>query len=192
MKLIFQEIDFKKLYESNKRVYLFNGAKASTPSDLQYIQHGELKEYHKGFLTAHRSPWYAIENKEIAPIWISVFHRTSLKVVRNETEAKNLTTFHGVYLQDRYNNKKFINVFFCYLLTPVCQSILAEYKREYGDGLDKFEPNDLNNAMVLDLSLLSDNDVSKILDCYDLLKGRYASTSDIIKRLNRIFESYMH
>lgn len=190
-KLIFQEADFKKLYDSNKRVYLFNGAKASTQSDLQYIQYGESKEYHKSYLNAHRAPWYSVENKEIAPIWISVFHRASLKVVRNETEAKNLTTFHGIYLQDRYNNEKFINVFFCYLLTPICQSILAECKREYGDGLDKFEPNDLNNAMVLDLSLLTDGDICRILNCYDLLKAENANRTEILNQLNSIFMTYM-
>ncbi len=190
-KLIFQENDFQELYLSNKKVYIFNGNSATNEHDFAYINYGVTNNFDKGFLTSHRSPWYSLENKDVAPIWISVFNRASLKVVRNETESKNLTTFHGVYLNDEYNNDRVANILFCYLLTPVSQCILKINKREYGGGLEKFEPNDLNNAQILNIDLISSDDSIKILSLYEQLKRNEQECVEVIETLNNIFCSYL-
>lgn len=190
-KIVFQEHDFQELYTSNKKVYVFNGEQATSKNDFEYIKWGEKEGFNKTFLTSHRSPWYSLEKKESAPIWISVFSRNSLKVIRNETQAKNLTTFHGVYLKDEYNNDKITNILFCYLLTPISQHILKTNKREYGGGLDKFEPNDLNNAQILNIEVISADDADKILSLYDQLKQNEKCCSEVILNLNNIFCSYL-
>lgn len=188
---IFQEKDFSDLLLSNKKVYLFDGTKAKIVNDYNYISFGEKNKYHKSYLNSHRNPWYLLEKKQTAPIWISVFNRNGLKVVRNETSAKNLTTFHGIYFSDEFFDEDFINIFYCYLLSPICQMLLKECKREYGGGLDKFEPNDLNNAKVLDISTLSYADKCEILALYNQIRDRQNNFSTIIERLNNIFTSYM-
>lgn len=190
-KLVFQESDFQELYSSNKKVYIFNGSNATNERDFDYINYGETNGFDKSYLTSHRSPWYSLENKEIAPIWISVFNRNALKIVRNETQCKNLTTFHGVYLNEEYNNDKTANILFCYLLTPISQYILKTNKREYGGGLDKFEPNDLNNAQILNIDVISDDDSIKILSLYEQLKRNEQRYSEVIETLNNIFCSYL-
>lgn len=190
-KLVFQESDFQELYLSNKKVYIFNGNNATNECDFAYINYGKTNNFDKSFLTSHRSPWYSLENKDIAPIWISVFNRSSLKVVRNETESKNLTTFHGVYLNDEYNNDKIANILFCYLLTPVSQCILKTNKREYGGGLEKFEPNDLNNAQILNINIISNDDSVKILSLYEKLKRNEQEYTEVIEALNDIFCLYL-
>ncbi len=189
--LVFKEKDFHNLYLSNKKVFIFNGEQATSKNDFEYIKFGEENNYNKSYLNSHRSPWYSLEKKEIAPIWISVFNRASLKVVRNETQTKNLTSFHGVYLNDDYNNDRYINIFFCYLLTPICRRLLQNSKREYGGGLDKFEPNDLNNARIINISLITDDDSARILDLYQQLKSEENNSTKIIQNLNNIFESYL-
>ena len=188
---IFQEKDFLDLLLSNKKVYLFDGTKAKTMNDYDYILFGEKNKYHKSYLNSHRNPWYLLEEKQIAPIWISVFNRNGLKVIRNETLTKNLTTFHGIYFNDEFLSEDFINIFYCYLLTPICQTLLKESKREYGGGLDKFEPNDLNNAKVLDLSIISDKDTCEILALYNQIRDNQHDFSTIVERLNNVFISYM-
>lgn len=190
-KLVFQEDEFQKLYLANKKVFLFDGEKSTNNKDLKYIAFGEQNDFHKSYLNSHRSPWYALENKAVAPIWISVFNRASLKVVRNNTQAKHLTTFHGVYFNERYSDEKYINILYCYLLTPICHRILQKNKREYGGGLDKFEPNDLNEAYVIDISSISNEDIINILDLYEQLKMDESNSSEIIEKLNNIFESYI-
>ncbi len=190
-KLIFQENDFQELYASNKKVHIFNGNNAISENDFAYIKFGENNNFDKSYLTSHRTPWYSVEKKEHAPIWISVFNRNSMKIVRNETQSKNLTTFHGVYLNDNYNNEKTTNILFCYLLTPISQKILKINKREYGGGLDKFEPNDLNNAQILNIDVISADDSIKILSLYEQLKQDKQCYSTIIENLNVIFSSYL-
>lgn len=185
--IIFTDSSFKRLEDLNNKVYIFNGEEAKTEEDREYIKTGEARGVHTAYLTSHRNPWYAVEKKEAAPILICVFSRDHLKMIRNELEIKNLTTFHGLYLNDP--EPEFANVLFCYLITPVAQEILFQSKREYGGGLTKFEPNDLNEASMLDLRMINSADKEKILKIYNEIK----EVNKIIKldELNRIFRKYL-
>ena len=185
--LIFDKNEFEKLYSMDKKVFLFNGEDASTDDDLSYIKYGEKIEVNKGFLTSHRTPWYALENKPPAPIWVSVFNRGNIKVVRNEAGVKNLTTFHGLYTNGLSEQE--INILFCYLLTPTANRILKQNKREYGDGLDKFEPNDLNNSKIINIKNLTGEIKSKVLTCYNKLKNVHSDSGIVIQELDNIFRN---
>ena len=60
--------------------------------------------------------------------------------------------------------------------------------REYGNGLSKFEPNDLNKGMMLDLRLLSDNDKQEIEKPYRKIQdGDDSAVSSIDNLLRRVF-----
>lgn len=188
-KPIFNEDSLRELINDNKKIFLFDGTKANTNFDYEYIHQGEKKGYNKGFLTSHRSPWYSIENKQVFPIWISVFSRNGLKIVRNESLIKNLTTFHGVSFHNSCYTSEDINILFSYLLTPLAQKILYINKREYGNGLDKFEPNDLNDAFILNIQVLSQLDRQKVLTLYDRLNDD--DGKQVIRVLNDIFLPYV-
>ena len=82
--LIMTESYFKNLFDDNKKMFIFDGRNKRTKSDLDYITYGEDIGVNKSYLNSHRDPWYGIEDKCAAPIWISVFSRDKLKVVRNE------------------------------------------------------------------------------------------------------------
>ncbi len=179
--LKFKQEDFERLYNQNKNVFIFNGKNAKDKCDNEYISYGESKGYNRTYLTSHRNPWYAIEEKKAAPIFISVFNRNKLKVVKNETMVKNLSTFHSLYIK----NQDLENLYFCYLITPTAQKILLQNKREYGEGLDKFEPNDLNNAYVLNMNIISPKDKEKVLQIYENI------TADDICLLDSIFIKYL-
>ena len=167
-------------------MYVFDGRNKTTSGDNKYIEYGESLNVNKSYLNSHRFPWYGIEDKKPAPIWISVFSRNNLKIIRNELMIKNLTTFHGVY--PLINDEESINIFYCYLLTPLAQKILRLNKRECGEGLDKFEPNDLNNAMILDLNIINQNDKNEILEIYETLKNKNLIE---IEKLEFIFSKYV-
>ena len=186
--LILDKKEFKKLNDENKKVYIFNGKEAINKNDYAYITKGEVAGYNETYLTSHRKPWYALEDKKSAPILFSVFCRKKLKVIRNELMIKNLTTFHGFYFNNEVS-QNFINIFFCYLLTPVAQRLLFNNKREYGDGLDKFEPNDLNNAEIIDITKIKEIDKIKILQIYDRLRNE--SSEKLVNDLNNIFYNYV-
>lgn len=186
--LIFDNSEFVKLKKLNKKVFLFNGKKAINPSDYKYINKGEEIGVNKTYLTSHRTPWYSIEEKQSAPILFSVFCRNKIKIIRNEAMIKTLTTFHGLYFHNQVT-ENYINIFFCYLLTPIAQKILFKNKREYGSGLDKFEPNDLNDAHILNINKIKEADKNKILKIYEQLK--IGNSEQLIFNLNNIFLYYV-
>lgn len=185
--IVFTNESFKRLYFKDKKVYLFDGTKAKSENDFGYIKYGESINADKAYLTSHRSPWYLIEEKKVAPILISVFSREKIKIIRNEVAIKNLTTFHGLHLNN--DDVEFHNIMFCYLLTPLAKELLYLSRREYGDGLTKFEPNDLTKADILDLRILDDKDKLTITKIYNQIKKENAEI--MIDELDAIFRKYV-
>ncbi|MGB1231845.1 MAG: hypothetical protein ACPG5M_06370, partial [Winogradskyella sp.] len=181
----FTESDYKNLVKSNELAYLFNGQNSNNENVIDYIKKGVKEEINKKYLTKSRKPWYALENRPPAPIWVSVFNRNGVKFIRNEAEISNLTTFHCVYPT---NSNLFSNVtndlLFAYLLTDVAKEIFSDNRREYGNGLKKFEPNDLNKSKMLDLSTLSESQVDRILDLYS--KFKKSKDEKIISEIDEI------
>ena len=159
--------NFHSLVYSNKQAYLFNAIGSNDENVLKYIKLGEKSGIDKRYLTACRTPWYSLENRPPSPIWVSVFNRSGLKFIRNEANISNLTTFHCVYpIQNSLFDNVNVDVLFAYLLTDVAREIFEDNRREYGNGLQKFEPNDLNKAMMLNLALLDKKTENKIIELY--------------------------
>ena len=180
----FTQNEFTKLLNEDKTIYLFNGSTAPDNTNvLRYIHLGEELGINKRYLTASRSPWYAIENRPPAPIWVSVFNRSGLRFIRNEANIYNLTTFHCVYPKSTGVD---IDVLFAYLITDVAKEIFLDNSRQYGNGLVKFEPNDLNKGMVVDLTLLNSRESSFVKDVYAFIKNNQKE-KDGIKLLNEFF-----
>lgn len=149
---IFTEDDFEGLVNHDKTVFLFNGCtNENDPHVHKYICFGEEIGIDKKYLTASRSPWYALENRPPSPIWVSVFNRNGLRFVRNKAGVYNLTTFHCVYNNGVIDTE----ILFAYLITNVSKEIFLDNARQYGNGLVKFEPNDLNKGNIVDLRELT-------------------------------------
>lgn len=157
--LFFTDDDFQRLSHSDKAVYLFNGCADVEDEHVRgYISLGEETGADKRYLTASRKPWYAIENRKPSPIWVSVFNRKGLRFVRNIAGVSNLTTFHCVYDVGVVD----IDVLFGYLVTNVAKEIFMDNSRQYGNGLVKFEPNDLNKGKAVDLRLLTEEEAQLV------------------------------
>ena len=184
--LIMTEEYFNKLVLEDKKMFVFDGRKKTTPDDEKYIKYGEKIGANESYLNRHRNPWYGLEDKLPAPIWISVFSRRKIKIIRNEILINNLTNFHGIYMNNDY--KEYVNILFCYLLTPVAQRLLYTNKREYGEGLDKFEPNDINNSMILDFRLITKEDKNIIEEIYKEYKKNKTIN---IEKLDKLFSKYI-
>lgn len=181
---IFTHADFNTLRDAGKKVYLFNGCANETGIYVRnYIRLGEEAGFNKRFLTASRSPWYALENREPSPIWVSVFNRNGLRFVRNEAGVYNLTTFHCVYNTSGIDT----NVLFAYLITDLAKEIFLDNSRQYGNGLVKFEPNDLNNGKVADLRLLSEEEQHFIREVYDRMHFFGSTTYQCVCLLDKFF-----
>jgi len=180
---------FNKLKNRDKAVFLLNTVDLDDSSIVEYLKKGEEKGIDKKYLTSHRNPWYAIENRPPAPILVTVFSRNNgLRFVRNEAKVHNLTSFHCVYVHPLFIQN--IDLLMAYLLTDVAKEIFNDEKREYGDGLDKFEPNDLNKAKVVNLDVIDQKTKSIILEYYHVYRQKEmgnGNTVEVKNRLNEIF-----
>ncbi|WP_374548761.1 class I SAM-dependent DNA methyltransferase [Flavobacterium sp.] len=188
----FTKQDFEELKKSNKSVFLFNAQNSTDKNISSYIQKGESEEINKRFLTASRTPWYSLENRKPAPIWVSVFNRSGLRFIRNEANISNLTSYHCIYpKQTSLFSEIDIDLLFAYLLTDTAKQIFEDNSRQYGNGLQKFEPNDLNKGMMLDLGLLdkqTSNDILKLYKEYKSLILDNKNGDEIIYKIDQILK----
>ena len=189
-KSFFSNDDFYNLEKKGKNVYLLDANYEDENKLKKYLSYGITKQIHTKYLPAHRTPWFSMEQKKIAPIWIASANRKGIKVVRNLAEINNLTTFHSVYINKNYS--KFTDLIFCYLLTPIAQEILYKNRKELGNGLIKFQPSDLNSAEMIDIEIISELDYFEIIKIYNLLKNSPEDNFSIyINELNNIFSKYL-
>ncbi|MBN8623333.1 MAG: Eco57I restriction-modification methylase domain-containing protein [Flavobacteriales bacterium] len=186
----FTKQDFEELKKSDKSVFLFNAQNSTDKNISSYIQKGESEEINKRFLTASRTPWYSLENRKPAPIWVSVFNRSGLRFIRNEANISNLTSYHCIYpKQTSLFSEIDIDLLFAYLLTDTAKQIFEDNSRQYGNGLQKFEPNDLNKGMMLDLGLLDKQTSDEILNLYKEYKYLILDNKngdEIINKIDKI------
>ena len=181
----FTKSDFEDLKNKDKNVFLINAINSYNENVAQYLIKGEQEEVNRKFLTSKRNPWYSLEKRPPAPIWVSVFNRTGLRFVRNEANVSNLTTFHCIYPQTELFSDVSVELLFAYLLTNTARQVFEDNSREYGNGLQKFEPNDLNKGSVLDLGKLSTSAKQKIGDLY--LKSLNDNDTRFADNINSIF-----
>jgi adenine-specific DNA-methyltransferase len=189
----FTKDNYHSLIKSDRQTFLLNAIGSKDENVVKYIELGEKTGIDKKYLTSCRNPWYSLENRPPSPIWVSVFNRSGLKFIRNEANISNLTTFHCVYpVQNSLFDNVNVDVLFAYLLTDVAREIFEDNRREYGNGLQKFEPNDLNKAMMLDLILLDKKTENKILELYNKYRETAINKSpddNYLTEINNIFKT---
>lgn len=184
----FTQTHFDELVKHDQPIYLLNAFNQDNEQVNNYINFGEQEGINERYLTKSRKPWYSLENRPPSPIWVGVFQRNKLRFIKNEVGIHNLTTFHCVYLRDSVTDKA--DVLFAYFLTSVAQEIFNDNRREYGGGLTKFEPNDLNNSHVIDLSVINQEDENKILGLYAEYRNSCLENKPnmaLVNQLNEIF-----
>lgn len=144
---LFEKNDLNALVKSDATIYLVDLMVDSDAKAVKsYIKSGVEQEIHTRYLTKMRNPWYKLEKRAPAKILFGVFSRGGYKVIRNFTKAINLTCYHGFYPNTL--GEKYVDYLFFYFMSDAAGKIMQANMRKYGDGLDKFEPNDLNRSLV--------------------------------------------
>jgi len=145
-KAIFDDYDYEQLLKLDSSVLLFSVNENHSDAAEKYIQDGIKKGFNERFLTKNRTPWYKTEKREPSPLLLGVFSRGNYKIILNKSNATNLTCFHG--FQANLFGIEQVERLFLYLSSQAGRRIISLSLRKYGDGLDKFEPNDINKALV--------------------------------------------
>jgi len=183
--IIFRREDFERLKSQDRKVYLFDGEASQDPRCKKYIEMGVKQGIHKRYLTSKRDPWFALEKREISKIWVGVFGRKGLKFIWNETNCVNLTCFHAFYPSKW--GWKYLDILFVYLNTDFAKNLFDREKREYGDGLGKFEPNDINRSLFFDFEALKKKDIEFLRELQEELINGNTDKKMIIKKADSLF-----
>lgn len=159
---IFGDDEFVTLRNEDAPVLLFSPNGRAVGSAQGYVEVGERRGYSKRYLTRNRKPWYKVEERDVAAIWVGVFSRGGYKVVLNRSKALNLTCFHGFIPSSE--SVQYVDGLFLYLCSNVGREIVSRSGRRYGNKLDKFEPNDLNEALVPSREVLAEIKDDEVAD----------------------------
>ena len=165
----FTRQDFEALLETDSPVFLFDGEARKTEAVDRYIQIGEESGYQLRYLTRSRKPWYSVEKRVPRSIWVSVFGREGVRFVWNESDCITLTCFH--VFRPSSAGEKYLPLLFLYLNSTIGRNFLELEKREYGDGLEKYEPNDINKTLAPDFNSLDSSDFDRLTELQMLFLG---------------------
>ena len=138
--LVFTQAKFNALASADRRCYLLNPSREG-PELARYLQTGERLGIPTRHLPSHRPVWYMPENRAVAGIWVAVFSRENVKFILNNSNAKNLTCFHGLYAKRGFEYLAPLLVLF--LNSSGGREAFSRVNRFYGDGLNKLEPKDV-------------------------------------------------
>lgn len=186
----FSHAEYDNLRQNGNRIFLLNASDLTDKNVKQYIEYGESLGVNKKYLTSHRNPWHEIENRPPAPILVTVFNRNGLRFVRNEANIRSLTCFHAIY-PNLFASAR-VDLLMAYFLSDISKEIFNDDRREYGGGLNKFEPNDLNNAKVINLELINQETGNLIETFYNKYRESVLSSQidmEALSNLNELFSS---
>ncbi|MFW6282237.1 MAG: HsdM family class I SAM-dependent methyltransferase [bacterium] len=191
---IFSQKDWDALVQKDKNVYLLKIDNKDSDDDKikKYIKEGCNLNYDKRYLTSHRNPWYSVENIPPAEILVKVFTRERVSFHINEAGVHNLTAFHCIYPEQ----KEYFRLLKVYLLTDIARDIIGADGRNCGNGLKKFEPNDIANSYIIDLARIEDKDQKRILCLYEKYRNKIINNQDSNiqlekEKINSIFIKYL-
>src|SRR5262249_28678815 len=73
---VWTDEQMRELIAAGKRTLILDVANhADDPAVRRYLEHGEQREIHRRYLTRHRRPWYALERRAPADLWVTTFGR---------------------------------------------------------------------------------------------------------------------
>lgn len=148
----FSSTDFERLGREGKKrwlLYLTGPVAPGTPLD-RYIQHGEAQGLHQRSLVKTRPFWYAMEQRDPAPIYYTYLSRRRSRFIYNQAGVLALNIFLCIYpvpaiAQDEIALKALLAV----LNSTLIKDSLRAVGRSYGSDTVKIEPREMDHLPVI-------------------------------------------
>lgn len=175
----FTRQDHEALVKRGEKVLLLYCSEAPSRNLGAYIRHGERQGVNKRYIPSHRTPWYSMERREPAPILATVFSRRRMRFILNSFKALNLAAYHCIY--PTFDDLGKTKALLAYLNSDLCKQVQVVSRREYGGGLHKFEPKDLEQLPVLDVTALEKEHVDSLASLFDRLESEMRRGGDVLE-----------
>jgi adenine-specific DNA-methyltransferase len=169
---VFSQADFDRLGREGKKRWLLYLTGPVTPGTVEarYIQHGQTCGLHERSLVKTRSLWYAMEQRDPAPIYFTYLSRKRSRFIYNQTDVLALNVFLCIYLiptisQDEMMLKALLAV----LNSLAAKDSLRHIGRTYGGDTIKIEPREMDRLPVLNPVKLTADERERLAKLFDQL-----------------------
>jgi hypothetical protein len=134
--------------------------RARYPALWVYLEEGREQELHERYLCSRRSPWYAQEARDPAPLVCPYMGRSSeasdsgpFRFILNQSDAVVANVYLNLYPKPRLlralrEQPSLLENIWETLATRVSTDTFVANGRTYGGGLHKMEPKELENVPV--------------------------------------------
>jgi tRNA1(Val) A37 N6-methylase TrmN6 len=140
------------------------------PAVEEYLDYGEEEGANEGYLVQKRNPWYRVEKRDPPPILVTYMSKSGFRFIRNQADVVSLNNLHNIsFPEDTEYKPEEMNALLAYLNSDIVNKIVERSGREYGGGLHKIEPGELEHIPAIDPKAMHENDVSRLSDQFEKL-----------------------
>ncbi|MDR5657739.1 N-6 DNA methylase [Halodesulfurarchaeum sp. HSR-GB] len=163
------------------------------PGLVEYLQFGMSDEIeaHDGYLARNRNPWFVVDRRDPPPIVLTYMSRNGTRFIRNETNARNLSNLHGMYIDVEMDETQ-LKALLAYLNSEFASKVVRRSGRTYSSGMDKIEPNEMEGVPVLDPRGLNNETVGELAALFDELREAARddalSTAEVVLEIDKLLQ----
>lgn len=168
----FSQADFDRLGQEGKKRWLLYLTGPVTPgtAEARYIQHGQARSLHERSLVKTRSLWYAMEQRDPAPIYFTYLSRKRSRFISNQANVLALNVFLCIYpIPTISQDETMLKALLATLNSLVAKDSLRHVGRTYGGDTIKIEPREMDQLPVLNPVKLTADERERLAKLFDQL-----------------------
>ncbi|MBI3950222.1 MAG: N-6 DNA methylase [Acidobacteria bacterium] len=188
--IILDEARWQTLADEGKCVWLLylNGEDVSDPHLRNYLAEGEAVGYHQRSLVQSRKKWYAMEQRDIPPIFFTLLTRGNPRFILNRAGVRPLNMFLLIYPNPHLIRADATELLWALLNSNFSLSRLHSVSRTYGGNTLKVEPRELDNLPVINPLALPEDIRQRIKGWIDDFY-RHQQASVLVRQVDKLIET---
>jgi len=168
----FSQADFERLGHKGKKRWLLYLTEPVTPGtpEASYIEHGRARGLHQRSLVKTRSLWYAMEQRDPAPIYFTYLSRKRSRFIYNQADVLALNVFLFIYpISTISRDETMLKALLAVLNSLATKDLLRHVGRTYGGDTIKIEPREMDRLPVLNPVKLTAEQRKRLAELFDQL-----------------------
>ncbi|NHN58504.1 MULTISPECIES: N-6 DNA methylase [Halorussus] len=133
---------------------------------------------------SNRPYWYRPRRKDPTRVLVQNASRDQFRFILNETDVRNTNACYGFY--DITLSETELKALLAYLNSDIFDEVVRKYKQTRDGGLDKIEPNQLEQVPVINPPEMRDETVNTLAELFDELRQTARNNSNCNPVLDRI------